>query len=335
MYAMEVPAYCDDINWLIESPRPNELLTQIIKLKHDTSKNIKYGPVIKNLESMFWSSEDNKMDIINYTIQMIYEKNIYALLDVIDDQPATLSCKINILKALYKLPNPALYQEKTISTHKKIPEDLEKRAEEKYELAYWLNSKLIIKEEIKLKIRKHAYENQKKILDRKAINNKKVSLQEWRDFQLISVKYKKVVVDSDIENDVEETIKTMSKNIKTAQTRLALKEIVSNIRQSPTADIDELCQYKQTLEKYIGMLPEYWQEQLPYQEVIDVLCDRINLLREIDGHLLMDYSFFLSKDLTIITKRLQELQDKLNKPNSERHRQLSEEIEYLEGLIET
>ena len=108
--------------------------------------------------------------------------------------------------------------------------------------------------------------------------------------------------------------------------------MVSHIRQSKTADIDELCEYKKKLEKYMTLLSEPFPEKPVYLETIKNLSSRITLLTEIDDLLSISYDFLTIKELEGMIEHLQRLQIQLNKPQSERHKQLTDKIEQIGWL---
>jgi len=153
------------------------LLEQLSNLKDIPSTFKKYQSFIETIEIKLWSETEDKLDILEYSLQMINQQNIDTILFTIDDRNLRLKNKINILNELHNLPHPHLEEDGYV---------LEKN---KAEHNYWRNSKEKIKEHLSIKHKENKYETQKRTINLKQKTNKKISLEEWKEYQLTLMEY--------------------------------------------------------------------------------------------------------------------------------------------------
>jgi len=313
MHAMEVT--------VLEPLQPDNLFHKIIKCSIDTTfQYLDYRSVIKALELKCRVTEKNGIGTAFYALNMIKGESACSLIAKIDEEVGFLDDRIEILHSLYGLPDPVRCKVRG-----------ERSKQEDKELENWWKAKITIYEEYDKKVKEHECEKQQVAIEQKLTKNKRISLTEWNNYLFSLIEYKKTLKDQDKKASVSTTIDDIKKKVALEHQKLELKKIVADIRQSPAVDIEELRNYKQQLIKYVELLPAEAPQQLSSKETISCVEERINLLLDIDGYLLLDNSIFSSRGTMIV---LQELQKQLNKPNSERHIRLSEKIAYIEGLVQ-
>jgi hypothetical protein len=309
--------------------RTHDLIEQLSTLKGNPYSFKKYQPLIQDIEAKIWANIDNKLDIIDYSLQMINQERIDFILITINSRTLKLKNKINILKTLYNLPHPKLYEE----TEQNVAKSLYLLERNKIELAYWLNSKEIIKEEIEIKEKQYSCEKQKEKIEPKQTHHQKISLEEWKSYQLALDHYSLVVNGIIGKERVKNLIKETKQKVILEETKDSLKEMVWAIHNDKTSDIAELSAYKITLEKYISLLPKDFAQKPMYVETIQNVCQRIKLLIDIDHELSLDYECCTLKELDdTVIEYLKNLQKQLNKPSSERYAQLEQKIKQIESL---
>src|SRR5579872_1586128 len=318
--------------------RTHNLIEQLSTLKGNFY-SFKYEPLIQDLEakiSLIQDMEaklreniDKKLDAIDYSLQMINQEHINFILMTINSRTLKLKNKISILKTLYNLPNPELYKE---SQNQKT-NSLFIMKNNQAEYLYWLNGKEIIKEEIEIKEKQYNCEKQKEKIEFKQTHHQKISLVEWKNYQLALDHYSLVVNGIIGKEKVKNLIKETKQKVILEETKDSLKEMVWTIHNDKTSDIAELSAYKITLEKYISLLPKDFAQKPTYVETIQNVSQRIKLLTDIDHELSLDYEYCTLKELDdTVIEYLKNLQKKLNKPSSERHAQLEEKIKQIESL---
>lgn len=170
--------------------------------------------------------------------------------------------------------------------------------------------------------------------------NKEFSIADWKKYKSSLREMRKITHNPRERKNLAEAIQDVKKIIienKIQELYLDLTAMSTYIRRSQTtsnpADLEELLVYQIKLSNYISLLPPSHPQREKRQNELYVVIERRSLLIEIDTYLQKDYETFDKETLEFLVSYLPELQKKLNKPNSPRHKPLQEKIELVQELI--